>query len=120
MTRITAEAALLALRENNPSLVFDCVALAGGGDIGNDGPAEEVVAAVSAVDSFTVVLRIVESLSIDSVGGLVLDVALVEIDVERVVVVGSSDPQGEAQKCAQQEYSHRSEIYNYNPTNPTT
>jgi predicted hydrolase (HD superfamily) len=88
------------LGKYNPSLVLDSVTLTGSGDIRKNGATEEVIAAVSAINSFAIVMGIVESLSIDSVSGLILDVALVKIDAEGVVIVGSSNPKCEAQQCA--------------------
>mgnify|MGYP006933541889 CR=1 FL=1 len=61
--------------------------------VGEDGAAEEVVAAVGAVDSFAVVGGVVDELSVDSEGGFVLDEGLVEVDLVGVVVDGGLDGQ---------------------------
>jgi hypothetical protein len=85
---VAAEAAGGSGGVDDPPFVVGGDLLAGGGHVGEDRAAEEVVASVGAVNSFPIVGGIVEGLSIDFVDGFVADPGLIEADAIGVAVDG--------------------------------
>lgn len=93
MCSVAAETALRSLRESDPSLILNCKLLAWSGDVGQNRSTEGIVSSIGSVHSFPVVLRIIESLTIDTVHGFIDSECLVEVDVEGVVINGRRDCQ---------------------------
>ena len=86
MSTVTAEAAYLFLGEGKPSLAIDCVVDARCGLVRDDTAAEAIIPAIGSIDSFSVILWIVEFLAIDLVVGAVDDKGIIECDIVRVII----------------------------------
>lgn len=84
--RITTRTAACFLRKNNPTSVIHCELLARSGSIGEDSSADDIVATISSIYSFSIVSRIIQKLSIDFVLSFVDDKSLVEVDFKGIVV----------------------------------
>ena len=88
MSTITAEAAHSFLRKSKPSLAIDSIVDARGWDIRDNRSTKSIVSSISPVYSFTVVLWVVELLSINLVVGAINYKSIIKGSIVRVVVDG--------------------------------
>ena len=86
MSTVAAEATYFFLREGKPSLIIDCIVDARCGDVRDDTATEAVISAIGSINSFPVILGIIEFLPIDLKLGAIDDKGVIEGNIVRVVV----------------------------------